>query len=87
MIEGEIVKMNRGATSVRDFLLRGWRWLHGTDEKVSYTLTSALFLRALGVVYFVAFVSLAVQMLGLYGSQGILRIGWRDSHLVLRVFG
>ncbi len=39
-----------------------------------YSLTIALFLRALGVVYCIAFVSLAAQMLGLYGSQGILPI-------------
>ena len=39
-----------------------------------YSLTIALFLRALGVVYCIAFASLASQMLGLYGSQGILPI-------------
>lgn len=40
----------------------------------SYSLTRALFLRALGAVYLIAFGSLAVQMPGLYGSQGILPI-------------
>lgn len=40
----------------------------------AYTLTRALFLRALGVIYFIAFSSLAVQMPGLYGSHGILPV-------------
>lgn len=40
----------------------------------TYILVNALFLRALGAVYFIAFASLAVQVLGLYGSQGILPI-------------
>ncbi|HZQ09869.1 MAG TPA: lipase maturation factor family protein [Anaerolineae bacterium] len=64
---------NRGAP-VRDFLSRSYRWLKGTTAKPSYALTNALFLRALGVIYVIAFASLAVQMLGLYGSQGILPI-------------
>lgn len=40
----------------------------------AYTLTRWLFLRALGLIYFAAFVSLASQILGLYGSQGIAPI-------------
>jgi len=66
--------VNRGATSARDFLSRIWEWLHGTKEPITFALTNALFLRALGVIYFIAFASLAVQMPGLYGSQGILPI-------------
>lgn len=65
---------NRGAKTVRDFLLRAeqkWRTWNGAAE---YPLTIALFLRVLGIVYFIAFVSLATQVLGLYGSQGILPI-------------
>ncbi len=40
----------------------------------AYTLTRWLFLRALALVYFFAFASLATQILGLYGSQGIAPI-------------
>lgn len=65
---------NRGAGSARDFLSRAALAMRGTNEPVTYTLTRALFMRALGVVYFIAFASLAAQMLGLYGSQGILPI-------------
>lgn len=56
------------------FLSRVWRVVHGASEPSTYDLTRALFLRALGVIYFIAFASLAAQMLGLYGSQGILPI-------------
>lgn len=37
-----------------------------------YRLISALFLRLLGVIYLIAFVSIGVQIEGLAGSQGIL---------------
>jgi hypothetical protein len=40
----------------------------------SYSLSQALFLRALGVVYFFAFLSLLTQVKGLYGRHGILPI-------------
>jgi len=40
----------------------------------SYALASGLFLRGLGVVYAIAFASLAVQALGLYGARGILPV-------------
>lgn len=65
---------NRGASTARDFLSRVAYSLRGTDEPLTYALTGAVFLRALGVIYFIAFGSLAIQMLGLYGSQGILPI-------------
>lgn len=39
---------------------------------VSYLRTRALFLRALGVVYLAAFLSLHAQALGLYGHDGLL---------------
>lgn len=66
---------NRAAgIPARDFLSRLWRVVHGTSEPSTYDLTRALFLRALGAIYFIAFASLAAQMLGLYGSQGILPI-------------
>jgi hypothetical protein len=38
----------------------------------TYVLSSWLFLRALGLIYLVAFVSLATQIKGLVGSRGIL---------------
>src|SRR6185369_11983496 len=38
----------------------------------TYALASWLFLRALGLIYFAAFASLARQILGLVGSGGIL---------------
>jgi predicted DCC family thiol-disulfide oxidoreductase YuxK len=41
----------------------------------SYRLTSWLFLRALGVIYLIAFASLAVQVLGLIGRNGIVPAG------------
>ena len=37
-------------------------------------VTTAVFVRALGLVYLVAFLSLRVQVLGLFGSDGILPI-------------
>ncbi|MFP3941663.1 MAG: lipase maturation factor family protein [Thermoanaerobaculia bacterium] len=40
-----------------------------------YALATWLFLRALGVVYLVAFASLAVQVRGLLGSRGVLPAG------------
>lgn len=41
----------------------------------SYALTRWLFLRALGIIYLIAFASYAVQFLGLNGSKGILPVG------------
>lgn len=42
------------------------------SRAVAYLRTRALFLRALGVVYLVAFLSLHAQVLGLYGHDGLL---------------
>jgi predicted DCC family thiol-disulfide oxidoreductase YuxK len=44
-------------------------------ERPTFTIASWLFLRLLGVVYFFAFLSLATQILGLIGRQGILPAG------------
>ena len=41
-------------------------------SRPSFSLASWLFLRLLGVVYFFAFLSLATQILGLIGQDGIL---------------
>src|SRR3989442_947130 len=49
------------------------RWLVGAaDGKSSYELTRWVFLRALGVIYLIAFLSLWPQLRGLIGPQGIL---------------
>src|SRR5437870_7969320 len=40
-----------------------------------YVLATWLFLRVLGIIYMVAFISLAVQIKGLVGTGGILPVG------------
>jgi predicted DCC family thiol-disulfide oxidoreductase YuxK len=53
----------------------GTRLLWGDDvRRPTYTAARDWFLRALGVVYFIAFVSLWVQIDGLIGRRGILPI-------------
>lgn len=42
------------------------------STQISYYYTRGLFLRALAIVYFFAFASLAMQIIGLVGKQGIL---------------
>src|SRR5215510_9623005 len=44
----------------------------GISASPNHSLTSWLFLRALGLIYLIAFVSLWTQILGLVGSHGIL---------------
>ena len=59
--------------SHRGVLYRPCLWLWGRDyEPPRFELVSWLFLRAIGLVYLVAFVSFGVQALGLIGSHGIL---------------
>jgi hypothetical protein len=49
------------------------RWLReGSYAPGDYQITSWLFLRALGLIYFSAFVSFGVQAMGLIGSHGIV---------------
>src|SRR2546428_3427655 len=50
--------------------LRGWM-----GEPSSYWLTRFVVLRLLGLVYFVAFLSLSRQVLPLIGAQGLLPVG------------
>jgi lipase maturation factor 1 len=45
------------------------------SQKPTYTLSRSIFLRLLGAVYLIAFLSLAVQILGLVGERGINPIG------------
>src|ERR1043166_8137175 len=48
-------------------------WLVGAgDGRSTYAVTRWIFLRALGLVYLIAFASFWVQVKGLIGSQGIL---------------
>ncbi len=52
------------------------RWTHGSvSEPTSYVLMRWLFIRLLAAIYFIAFVSLGVQIDGLIGSNGILPAG------------
>src|SRR5207245_6987324 len=56
----------------RNLFYRIIRILWGKSvQPVSFVYTRKLFLRLLGVVYFVAFVSLASQIIGLIGKNGI----------------
>jgi hypothetical protein len=66
-----LVSHNRGPADRID------RWLipDPRDKRRSYALTRSIFLRGLGVVYLVAFLSLWVQIDGLIGSRGILPAG------------
>ena len=57
----------------RDFFYRAADLAWGIPlEPPTYTLVRALFLRALGLIYFVAFTSWAGQARGLVGANGIL---------------
>jgi len=50
-----------------------FQWLVGTaDGRSTYAVARWVFLRALGMIYLIAFVSFWVQVRGLIGSQGIL---------------
>ena len=52
------------------------RWLYGSHvERPSYFLTRRLFLRLLGAIYLIAFLSLGAQLPGLIGRDGILPAG------------
>ena len=62
-----------------------WEVAHPNAGAGSYTLSSWLFLRLLGLIYFAAFVSLATQIAGLMCSQGILPA--RDFLLARRGWG
>ena len=54
------------------------------QERSSRAAVRWLFLRALGAVYLIAFTSLRVQVLGLYGSRGIRPIGSCSPRFVPR---
>lgn len=48
------------------------QWITGISGGSSYLITRWIFLRAIGVIYLIAFLSLWVQIHGLIGSKGIL---------------
>ncbi|MGD2075566.1 MAG: lipase maturation factor family protein [Gammaproteobacteria bacterium] len=48
--------------------------MSGADGTGRYALISALFLRLLALIYFTAFVSTGIQIVGLAGDQGILPV-------------
>src|SRR5438067_8137261 len=50
----------------------GWELTQQTAGHHTYILAAWLFLRLLGLIYLVAFLSLAVQIKGLVGREGIL---------------
>lgn len=59
--------------SHRSTFYRPTLWLWGRDyEPPRYDLVSWVFLRAMGLIYLIAFVSFGTQALGLIGSHGIL---------------
>jgi predicted DCC family thiol-disulfide oxidoreductase YuxK len=60
----------------RDFFYWVTRLLWGKRlQPATFDLTRWLFLKALGLVYFFAFLSFALQATGLIGSKGILPVG------------
>jgi lipase maturation factor 1 len=58
--------------SILDACDSAMQWLVGSGRGSTYSITRWVFLRALGLVFVVAFVSLWIQVKGLIGSQGIL---------------
>ena len=64
------ISQRRGLLTARTHLLWG-----RTLEPARYDLVAWLFLRGLGLIYLAAFVSLALQIRGLVGSDGILPLG------------
>ncbi len=50
------------------------QWLVGSSRGSTYAVSRWIFLRALGLIFLIAFVSLWVQVKGLIGSQGILPV-------------
>ena len=69
-------RLYRLVAAHRDFSYWMTRLLWGKRlQPATFDLTRWLFLKALGVVYFFAFLSFALQATGLIGSNGILPVG------------
>jgi hypothetical protein len=68
----------------------GWELTQAPPGRGSYVLASWLFLRFLGLIYFAAFASLATQIRGLVGSDGILPatrfLGGRPQRGLSRIY-
>ncbi len=63
-------------------------WLIGrSDEPATYHLSRWIFLKAIGVVYFMAFCSLWVQIDGLIGSDGLLPVSEYLNQIAKRYEG
>lgn len=69
-------KPNSESLTPADWLVQQWKRLRSLPDpdelRCSYVFSRAIFLRALGLVYLIAFISLWVQIDGLVGSRGIL---------------
>ena len=60
----------------RSFFYQPSRFLFGQHlQPPEYRVVCSLFLRVLGVIYLIAFISFGVQVNGLIGSEGILPAG------------
>lgn len=59
----------------RDLAYRATKLLWGIPTPQEHALVSALFLRALAVIYLIAFLSFGVQARGLFGTDGIAPLG------------
>ncbi|MBZ5645863.1 MAG: lipase maturation factor family protein [Acidobacteriia bacterium] len=59
----------------RDFAYKATRFFWGTPVRQKQLLVSGLFLRALAIVYLIAFISFGVQAQGLIGEAGIVPLG------------
>ncbi len=59
------------------------KFIYGNKiEQITYSKSHALFYRLLGLVYFIAFLSVGMQIVGLVGKNGILPIGEYQNFLV-----
>ena len=59
----------KGRQSIASYL-----WSGNGSEPATYRISSLLFLRLFGVIYFIAFISLWTQLDGLVGDRGLLPI-------------
>ena len=57
---------------LQDLIQHGVQLVTGSNSPAPYVLTRWVFLRLLGIIYLIAFISLWVQVKGLIGSSGIL---------------
>jgi hypothetical protein len=72
--------MNISTTS-KNLYTKWTIYLSSWSQPSSYQLVCAVFLRLLALIYFAAFASIAVQIVGLAGSQGIIPLAERLQHI------